>query len=134
MEIEAGAFGASPLLLHLNLNNNLLRIIPCTLPDGSQFGALKYLNLAQNEIVVVPASCLPSTLEDLHLEKNPPLQQIAPGALRGLTNLNKIELSDGNLTVLDDGVFSSELTSLRLIYLRGNPLVELHRTVLAALP
>ena len=109
------------------------------LPEGvfDNLTNLGYLNLGNNGLGELPAGVFDnlSELEHLYLgfrwEHNIPDASVYPentldeddlsaGVLGNLSNLEKLSISDNNLSVLPDGLFTG-LTSLSQVNLIGNP-------------
>ncbi|XP_056305408.1 leucine-rich repeat-containing protein 38 [Danio aesculapii] len=109
-------------LVYLDLrNNSLTRLEPGTLSTSSR---LVYLDLGSNNLTEIPSGTFGESrsLIKLRLGNNPYLNMVSKDAFLGLTSLRELELESNALSGLDVGVLS-QLPSLRMIRLEGNPWV-----------
>ncbi|XP_058985535.1 leucine-rich repeat-containing G-protein coupled receptor 4 isoform X2 [Musca domestica] len=90
MKISAGAFANLTALEILVLDDNLIN----SLPEGlNKLTHLQEFSATSNRLRWINDTDLPKTLQTLDLRANP-ISQIMPGALRGMTKLRKLILSD----------------------------------------
>ncbi len=134
-ELPDGVFDDLGELQALNLDINHLSKLPDDVFD--ELSSLWHLNLGNNGLSELPDGVFDelSNLEQLYLgfrwENNAPDPDVYPentldehdlpsGALANLSKLKKLSLSDNNLSLLPDGVFTG-LTDLKSVDLIGNP-------------
>ncbi|XP_076863813.1 leucine rich repeat containing 38b [Brachyhypopomus gauderio] len=109
-------------LVYLDLrNNSLSQIDPGTLSTSSR---LVFLDLGSNNLTEIPEGAFgeSQSLIKLRLDNNPHLRQVNEHAFQGLTSLRELELERNALSGLEVEALS-ELPSLRLVRLEGNPWV-----------
>ncbi|XP_062871982.1 leucine-rich repeat-containing protein 38 [Trichomycterus rosablanca] len=107
-------------LVYLDLrNNSLTRLEPGTLTTASR---LVYLDLGGNNLTDIPSGTFKESrsLIKLRLDNNPYLSVVGEDAFSGLTSLQELEMKMTGLSSLDVRVLS-QLPSLRVIHLEGNP-------------
>ncbi|KPP62398.1 leucine-rich repeat-containing protein 38-like, partial [Scleropages formosus] len=118
------AFGQHPScdLVYLDLrNNSLSQIEPGTLSTSSR---LVFLDLGSNNLTEISKGTFGESrsLIKLRLGSNPYLSRVSKDAFQGLTSLRELELERNALSGLQVGALS-QLPSLRLVRLEGNPWV-----------
>lgn len=109
-------------LVYLDLrNNSLSHIEPGTLSTSSR---LVFLDLGSNNLTEIPKGTFGESrsLIKLRLGNNPHLSMVNEDAFLGLTSLRELELERNALSGLEVGALS-QLPSLRLVRLEGNPWV-----------
>ncbi|CAL8383414.1 unnamed protein product [Boreogadus saida] len=109
-------------LVYLDLRNNTLsRIEAGTLSTASR---LVFLDLGSNNLTEIPEGTFGESrsLIKLRLGNNPHLSAVSEDAFLGLTSLRELELERNALSTLRAGALS-QLPSLRLVRLEGNPWV-----------
>lgn len=109
-------------LVYLDLrNNSLSHIEPGTLSTSSR---LVFLDLGSNNLTEIPKGTFGESrsLIKLRLGNNPYLTMVNEDAFLGLTSLRELELEHNALAGLEVGALS-QLPSLRLVRLEGNPWV-----------
>lgn len=109
-------------LVYLDLrNNSLSHIEPGTLSTSSR---LVFLDLGSNNLTEIPKGMFGESrsLIKLRLGNNPYLSMVSEEAFLGLTSLRELELERNALSSLKVGALS-QLPSLRLVRLEGNPWV-----------
>ncbi|XP_073823603.1 G-protein coupled receptor rickets [Musca autumnalis] len=90
MKISSGAFTNLTALEILVLDDNLIN----SLPEGlNKLSHLQEFSATSNRLRWINDTDLPKTLQTLDLRANP-ISQIMPGALKGMTKLRKLILSD----------------------------------------
>ncbi|XP_053959378.1 uncharacterized protein LOC128863964 [Anastrepha ludens] len=111
MKISSGAFANLTALKVLELDDNLIN----SLPEGlNKLSHLQELSVTSNRLRWINETDLPRNLQTLDFRANP-LSLIMPKALRGMTRLRKLILSDvRSLKVFPDleGCFSLEIIKL----------------------
>ncbi|KAJ3601909.1 hypothetical protein NHX12_029670 [Muraenolepis orangiensis] len=109
-------------LVYLDLRNNSLSHIEVgTLSTSSR---LVFLDLGSNNLTEIPKGTFGESrsLIKLRLGNNPYLSAVNEDAFLGLTSLRELELERNALSTLQVGALS-QLPSLRLVRLEGNPWV-----------
>uniref|UniRef100_A0A8C9RC21 Leucine rich repeat containing 38b n=1 Tax=Scleropages formosus TaxID=113540 RepID=A0A8C9RC21_SCLFO len=109
-------------LVYLDLrNNSLSQIEPGTLSTSSR---LVFLDLGSNNLTEISKGTFGESrsLIKLRLGSNPYLSRVSKDAFQGLTSLRELELERNALSGLQVGALS-QLPSLRLVRLEGNPWV-----------
>ncbi|XP_056462287.1 leucine-rich repeat-containing protein 38 [Gadus chalcogrammus] len=109
-------------LVYLDMRNNTLSHIEVgTLSTSSR---LVFLDLGSNNLTEIPKGTFGESrsLIKLRLGNNPYLSAVNEDAFLGLTSLRELELERNALSTLHVGALS-QLPSLRLVRLEGNPWV-----------
>ena len=132
-ELPDGVFDDLTDLLILNLDINHIDEFPEGVFD--ELTNLRYLNLGNNGLSELPAGLIDDLTNLRHLylgfrwDQNIPdpnvypensLDDLPAGAIGNLTHLKSLSISDNNLSVLPDGLFTG-LTNLGYVDLIGNP-------------
>ncbi len=108
-------------LQRLDLQNNVISYIP----DGTflVLPQLKYLSLARNNLTVIHTRTLlgVTQLEELSLQQNM-INNVSSKALLSTPNLKILHLADNQLTTLGDDCALQTMTTIRQLWLQGNPL------------
>ena len=132
-ELPDGVFDDLGNLTTLYLDINHISELPDSVFDD--LTNLNYLNLGNNGLGELPAGVFDNLSNLVHLylgfrwEHNIPdasvypentLDDLPAGVLGNLASLQKLTISDNNLSVLPDGVFTA-LTNLSRVNLIGNP-------------
>ena len=94
--IKSGTFDPLINLSSLNLNSNKLRNIDNTFIVN--LDKLKYFNIANNELTLLPIKWLPYNLQRIYIEGNA-IEYISSNTFEGSYNLNRIVLSLNNTTI-----------------------------------
>jgi hypothetical protein len=106
----------------LDVRDNQLREL--ALPEG--FGRLGYLNVDRNGLSILRFSNPLPALETLWLKQN---QLTEVGFLKKLPKLDSVYLQDNQISIIPENLLT-ELPALQVIYLKGNPVVNLERELI----
>eukprot|EP00062_Callorhinchus_milii_P024913 gi/632985324/ref/XP_007909617.1/ PREDICTED: leucine-rich repeat transmembrane protein FLRT1 [Callorhinchus milii] len=113
------AFKGLVNLRRLILDGNLLANQRIADETFSRLQNLSELSLVRNSLVFPPPNLPGSNLQKLHLQDNL-ISYIRPNAFAKMRQLQRLDMSNNNLTSLPKGVFD-DLESLSQLFLRNNP-------------